>query len=292
MFMVILSMLLFFPQSHARSFTEPCLQVPEGSDPSHFSPQQLSQYGLPPYRPGENYAQWVFILRSAHTRSCQSIPGNTKHMAMPLTSSINWAGGLAVGSQGYSFATASWRVPCLTQTGLPGSSSTWVGLGGLNNTNLVQTGTEQDYSILTGKPTVTYKAWVENLADPSNPFARFVFSVNCTDQMVASVTANATMFIEDLTTGTYATQTFGPAADTRSADFILERGYNTPLPTLQPVVFHNCQVRSISTQLLTPLTKQPHERIQMRGLTGTLLADATEVGSGGNITITWKQNLA
>lgn len=77
--------------------------------------------------------------------------------------SSNWSG-YALGSQtnpvpdSYNSITGQWVVPSVTPSTSTEYSSTWIGIDGFNNSNLIQTGTEQDTS-----GGGTYYAWWEIL---------------------------------------------------------------------------------------------------------------------------------
>jgi hypothetical protein len=111
--------------------------------------------------------------------------------------SSNWSGYAKTGS--YHSATAQWTVPAVSRTSRPTYSSSWVGIDGFNNSNLIQTGTEQDYF----SGSAHYAAWWEIL-----PAAETVIpsiTVHPGDVFTASVTQNSgtswTIQIADMTTG-------------------------------------------------------------------------------------------
>lgn len=73
--------------------------------------------------------------------------------------SSNWSGYALSGQAGsYNDITGSWVVPVVQNHGSGSAySSTWVGIDGFNNTDLIQTGTEQDYV----DGSAQYYAWWE-----------------------------------------------------------------------------------------------------------------------------------
>ena len=134
--------------------------------------------------------------------------------------STNWSGYAETGT--FTSVGASWTVP--TATAAPGATtyaSTWVGVDGLADRYLLQTGTESD--VLGG--TVHYDAWWEDL-----PRAEVVIrhlTVRPGDRMTASVTEGAArawrITLTDVTTGATFTSSHryrGPGA---SAEWIQER---------------------------------------------------------------------
>jgi peptidase A4-like protein len=96
-------------------------------------------------------------------------------------SSSNWSG-YALSGSGYSSVTAHWVVQAVTRSRKATYSSEWVGIDGFNNSSLIQTGTESDYS----NGAAHYDAWWEIL-----PAAETVIPsvpVSPGDQMSASIT--------------------------------------------------------------------------------------------------------
>ncbi len=80
--------------------------------------------------------------------------------------STNWSGYGKAGS--FTSIGGSWTVPAVTPS--PGAteySSTWIGIDGLANQDLIQTGTESD--VIDG--VVHYDAWTEVLPGPSGSSA-------------------------------------------------------------------------------------------------------------------------
>jgi Peptidase A4 family len=89
-------------------------------------------------------------------------------------------------------------VPAVSPTSGNTYSSSWVGIDGFNNSNLIQTGTEQDF--VSGR--ARYAAWWEILPAPETPIASITVSPG--DHMSASITSGSvlwTITITDTTTG-------------------------------------------------------------------------------------------
>jgi hypothetical protein len=117
----------------------------------------------------------------------------------PGSTSSNWSGyaRTATGGTKLTYAASNWIVPAVQKKA--GFSSSWVGIDGFKNNQLIQTGTEQDY---TGGRLV-YRAWWEIL-----PAAETVIpslTIHPGDTMSASVKNtsgnNWTISIADVTTG-------------------------------------------------------------------------------------------
>jgi hypothetical protein len=73
-------------------------------------------------------------------------------------SSGNWSGYAITGS-GFTHITGAFNVPSVSATSGATYSSTWAGIDGFNNSNLIQAGTEQDYY----SGSAHYNAWWEIL---------------------------------------------------------------------------------------------------------------------------------
>src|SRR6202051_4513047 len=58
--------------------------------------------------------------------------------------SSNWSGYAITGGP-FTSVTGSWVVPAVAKTRHATYSSSWAGIDGFNNSNLIQAGTEQDY---------------------------------------------------------------------------------------------------------------------------------------------------
>src|SRR5579871_951959 len=93
-------------------------------------------------------------------------------------SSGNWSG-LAEAGSTYTAVSAAWTVPTLQSTPSPSVSSSWIGIDGYSNSNLIQTGTEQDVSGGVG----SYYAWWEILPAPET----YIGGVNPGDHMTADI---------------------------------------------------------------------------------------------------------
>lgn len=134
-------------------------------------------------------------------------------------SSTNWSGYAKTGS-GFSDITGEWKVTAVSSTSSATYSSSWIGIDGFNNSNLIQTGTEADYY----SGSAHYGAWWEIL-----PAAETVIpsiTVHPGDTMYAHIHNNGggvwNIYLQDVTTGvSYSTnQSYSGAAT--SAEWIQE----------------------------------------------------------------------
>jgi hypothetical protein len=131
--------------------------------------------------------------------------------------STNWSGYVATGSQ-FTRVSAQWVVPTVQPSQTSESSSTWIGIDGVTNTSLIQTGTEQD----TSNGQTTYYAWYELLPALSIP----VEYVSPGDTMSASIVETSpgmwTIVIADLTSGQSVTKSVAYSTPQTSAEWIEE----------------------------------------------------------------------
>jgi hypothetical protein len=146
--------------------------------------------------------------------------------------STNWSGNGEPGS--FTSIGGSWTVPSVTPAaGVTDYSSTWIGIDGLANRFLIQTGTESD--VIGG--VVHYDAWTEVLPQAERVVAHMAVSPG--NHMTAAINQVSgrtwTITVTDRTTGASYTQTRryrGPGA---SAEWIEERPQvGRSLATLAP----------------------------------------------------------
>jgi hypothetical protein len=91
----------------------------------------------------------------------QTQPDSTRTTPARITdTSSNWSGYVANGGT-YTSVTGTWVVPQVAAT-TTGADATWVGIGGVTGTDLIQAGTQ---ATVTGDGSVTYSAWTEILPD-------------------------------------------------------------------------------------------------------------------------------
>jgi hypothetical protein len=131
--------------------------------------------------------------------------------------STNWSGYIATGSQ-FNAVSAQWVVPTVQPSQASESSATWVGIDGVSNDTLIQTGTSQD----TSGGTTTYFAWYEIYPAVSIP----VEFVSPGDEMKASVVevtpGTWTIVIDDVTSGQAVTKSVAYSGPQTSAEWIEE----------------------------------------------------------------------
>jgi hypothetical protein len=116
------------------------------------------------------------------TPSLSVSPPEPVTFVQPLPS-LNWSGYAVVG-RGFTSVTGEWVVPAVTPSKGSTYSSSWLGIGGLfGNSNLIQTGTEQDFV----DGAASYDAWWEILPAGETAISRGTIDVQPGDVMTASI---------------------------------------------------------------------------------------------------------
>lgn len=191
--------------------------------------------------------------------------------------SLNWSGYAQSGGP-YSAISGSWTIPAVGATSGATFSSTWIGIDGFTNQDLIQTGTEQDY--YGGAP--HYFAWWEIL--PASEISTGM-PVHPGDHIMASITQTSpqppqwVITIRDTTTGQSFSTTqlyYGPATST---EWIQEaptvNGNLAPLAHYGKVVFDRGTVDGTNPHLLS---SQAGQMIQGRKVSTPSLSDTDTDG--------------
>jgi hypothetical protein len=96
-------------------------------------------------------------------------------------SSSNWSGYAETGT--FTGVSSTWTVPAVAATSSASYSSAWIGVDGFNDSNLIQTGTEEDYY----SGSAHYDAWWEILPAAETEISPTTYPVAPGDQMKASI---------------------------------------------------------------------------------------------------------
>lgn len=99
--------------------------------------------------------------------------------------SHNWSGYIANGSN-FTGISGTWVVPSVAPSDSVETDTTWVGIGGVNNHNIIQAGT--DAVVLNGE--VFYHAWFERLPNDPN-IVRVPLQVSSGDSVTVSITESS-----------------------------------------------------------------------------------------------------
>lgn len=214
-------------------------------------------------------------------------PGSASGAATPGASpatttspSENWAGYSATGGT-FTSVSASWTVPRVGTTTDPAADATWVGIGGVQSTDLIQAGT--DAIVESGQ--VTYAAWIETLPRAAQ---NVPLSVTGGDKVTASITQQSSgewqITIKNLTSGKSYQNTVQYNSTLSSAEWIEEspsagRRNLLPIDDFGSVSFSNCVTRVDGNQ--RTIAQVHGEPISMEVASGQELAQTSILGSDG-----------
>jgi hypothetical protein len=194
--------------------------------------------------------------------------------------SRNWAGYVA-SSGTFTGVEGAWIVPQASGWQPFASGATWVGIGGFNTADLIQTGTQE----LAAQPgQFEYFAWIETLPEPSQTIP---LAVSPGDLMNASITLQPDgtwqVLLANSTTGQSFEQNISYNSSLASADWIEEdpstlRGL-VPLDNFGTVHFSNGF--TVANGTLSSIAQAEGSAITMVGSNGQVLAEPSALGPDG-----------
>ncbi|MDR3643327.1 MAG: G1 family endopeptidase [Candidatus Doudnabacteria bacterium] len=201
-------------------------------------------------------------------------------------SSYNWAGYTAAGGS-FTGVTGSWVVPAPTASGNFSADAEWIGIGGINSSDLIQVGTQ---TIFSGSQPA-YQAWYETLPGASKNIA---MTIKPGDQMSASIISNSsgqwTVSLADLSTGQNFQTVVPYASSESSAEWVVEMPTQVgsgfiPLDNFGAVSFSSATaIKNGVTQTLSQLAAQP---LTMASTAQQVLASTGSInGDGASFSVT------
>ena len=171
---------------------------------------------------GTNYVHSGVVIRNLARQAASQKPMYSAGGRRILNygwSASNWSGYAITGST-YTDITGKWVVPSVQASRRNTYSSSWIGIDGFNNSDLIQTGTEQDY--VNGR--AQYDAWWEIL--PAAETVITNMAVYPGDNMSAHIHDNGngtwTITLQDVTRGETFTTTQSYSGPGTSAEWIQE----------------------------------------------------------------------
>jgi hypothetical protein len=202
----------------------------------------------------------------------------------PGSTSTNWSGYAGVAPTGVklTYAAGTWIVPSVKP--ITGFSSSWVGIDGANNNNLIQTGTEQDF--VNGH--FVYRAWWEILPAAETVIRGMV--VQPGDQMFGSVQdiSGKTWVInlKDLSRGESFSIHKNYAGPGKSVEWIQEAptgGGILPLAHYSTTTFSNALIAENFRGAANPHLAYPAMAIAMTNSSGTkIISIPSRPSAAGN----------
>lgn len=146
-----------------------------------------------------------------------------------LSQSRNWAGYAATGGT-FTAVSGTWTIPTVSAGRTAAADATWVGIGGVSSTDLIQAGT--DATVQSGR--VVYTAWIEMLPQASQPVPLAVHAGDTVSVAITQQSGNTwQILIRDTTTGKSYQKQVTYASSRSSAEWIEEApavGRRTLLP--------------------------------------------------------------
>ena len=197
--------------------------------------------------------------------------------------SSNWSGYVANGGT-YTSLTGTWNVPQVGAT-TTGADATWVGIGGVSGTDLIQAGT---MATVTGGG-VSYEAWIEMLPDASQTISLDVTAGDSVSVAITEQTSGVWLIsmVNNTTRGSYQ-RTVTYRSSRSSAEWIQEapssgRGI-VPLDDFGTVRFTGgSAVRDGKALNLNALGATP---VAMVNRAGEAIAQPSTLGTDGSFAIT------
>ena len=208
----------------------------------------------------------------------------------PATTStaLNWSG-YGVSGSGFTAINASWVLPQIAASDTLASDSTWVGIGGITNSDLIQIGTD---AFSSGNQ-VSYQAFYEVLPQPS---VIIPMTVSQGDSVTASIFETSTnqwdLLIRDNTTGKDFQTSISYTSTNSSAEWIEEMQSNDsndfiPLDNFSPIGFSGCSIiQNNTTYNLLQSNAQIISMIDGSGQALTGVSDLSSDGTGFTVTRT------
>ncbi len=217
-------------------------------------------------------------------------PGTTSP-SVDTGKSVNWSGYSATGGT-FTAVSADWTIPNVATTTTPAADATWVGIGGVSSTDLIQAGTQ---AIVQGGQ-ITYAAWVETLPQAAQTVS---LTVNPGDHVSVSIAQQSSgiwqVIIKDLTTSQTYQTTVNYQSSLSSAEWIEEspsagRRLLLPLDNFGSVPFSNATTTE-NGQTKT-IAQANGQSITMEVVAGQALATTSALGTDGSSFTVTRTNVA
>jgi hypothetical protein len=197
--------------------------------------------------------------------------------------SHNWSG-YATTDGKFTSVNGTWTVPQIQPTGAAGVGATWVGIGGVTSTDLIQAGTQETDM---GSGRVQYSAWIEMLPRASQ---QIPFTVHPGDSVTVNIAeqspSNWQIDFKNNSTGQTYQRSVRYQSSHSSAEWVVEapsEGYSggiLPLDNFGTIPF---SAASATENGQTVDLNQSHAQpISMLGGTGQTLAVPSSISSDGS----------
>ncbi len=200
--------------------------------------------------------------------------------AQDVGQSRNWAGYAATGGT-FTAVSGTWTVPNVSAGRTAAADATWVGIGGVSATDLIQAGT--DATVQAGR--VVYTAWVELLPQASQPVPLVVSAGDTVSVAITQQSGDTwQILIRDTTTGQSYQKRVTYASSRSSAEWIEEapavrRRTLLPLDNFGTVAFTNATAVEDGQQ--HSIAQANGQAITMASQTGQPAAQPSALGHDG-----------
>jgi hypothetical protein len=196
-----------------------------------------------------------------------------------VSQSQNWAGYAATGAD-FTAVSATWKVPAVTDDGGTAADATWVGIGGVTATDLIQAGTQA--TVQGGQ--VTYAAWIETLPEASREIP---LAVGAGDTVGVSIAQQSdgewAIVVQDQTTGRRYQTTVAYTSSHSSAEWVEEAPasgrWTVPLDDFGAVAFQ--QAAAVAGGKTETIAQAGGQAITMVDRTGETVAQPSALGGDG-----------
>ncbi len=235
-------------------------------------------------------AQWKMFVASitalALTITPTPVPSSTQqtnattavNVRTSTGTSRNWAG-YAATSGTFTEVNGTWTVPNVSSSGHASADATWVGIGGIKSSDLIQTGTQ---AISNSSGQTTYSAFFELLPSVAQTIP---VSIHSGDSVTVSVSQQSTnqwqISLKDNTTGQSYQITTSYTSSLSSAEWVEEAPSNgrsmLPLDMFGTIQFSNCSTTQNGSQM--NISQANAQSITMINATGQELAAPSAINS-------------
>ena len=200
--------------------------------------------------------------------------------------SLNWSG-YGISGTGITAINASWVLPQIASSNTLTSDSTWVGIGGIANSDLIQIGTDA----FTSGSQLNYQVFYETLPQPPVIVPLTVSAGNSVTASIFETSSNQwNLSIRNNTTGQDFQITIPYTSTHSSAEWIEEMQSNEgnafiPLDNFSPIQFSGCSV--IQGGVTLNISQSNSQMISMiDGSNQPLTNVSTLTGDGAGFTVT------
>jgi hypothetical protein len=278
-----------------------CVQPPNNVDHATFTDAQLTTYGMPTRKAFPSTAVFAKTVRAMKHRDCQYTVGSAAEgFGEVQKPNPNWAG-FDEYAGNWSRVLAEWWLSSIPVTDcnnstLRGRAANWGGIGGVGSTYLVQSGTVAwcDDPNSGNSNAIWYQMWVENRGDGNRSGPEYASSRPSTGDLMESIIGNgsscAYMAINDVTSGVYFPDAYGPCGQQNYFDCI-EENDNYGLAENVSVEYPLCEGYDVpqSKWLMMGNPGSTFERdVMVNQTTDAWPSDQPNNGGTGDFVVTWQ----